>query len=84
MDLKPHFRVFQNKNTLCKTIHEKITNAYPEGRVFATEGDNDKTLGVLIQYHETDWEYPPHAAIPCHCAFSPYIHAYPALCGYLW
>ncbi len=57
MDLKPHFRVFQNKNTLCKTIHEKITNAYPEGRVFATEGDNDKTLGVLIQYHETDWEF---------------------------
>ena len=57
MDLDPHFRVFQNKTALCTTIHEKIAGTYPEGRVLVTEGDDDRTSGVLIQYHETDWEF---------------------------
>lgn len=57
MDLKPHFRVFQNENTLCAAIHEKIVCAYPEGRVMIAEGGSDRPEGVLIQYHETDWEF---------------------------
>ena len=57
MDLKPHFRVFQNENTLCAAIHEKIVCAYPEGRVMIAEGGGDRPEGVLIQYHETDWEF---------------------------
>ena len=57
MDLKPHFRVFQNENTLCASIHEKIVCAYPEGRVMIAEGGGDRPEGVLIQYHETDWEF---------------------------
>lgn len=57
MDLKPHFRVFQNENTLCAAIHEKIVCSYPEGRVMIAEGGGDRPEGVLIQYHETDWEF---------------------------
>ena len=57
MDLEPHFRVFQNKTSLCTMIHKKIVGSYPEGRVLMTEGGSDKTSGVLIQYHETDWEF---------------------------
>ncbi len=57
MDLEPHFRVFQNENALCASIHERITGAYPDGRVTCTEGGSDRTAGILIQYRETDWEF---------------------------
>ncbi len=57
MDLKPHFRVFQNRNTLCTAVHEQITGTYPDGRVIITEGDSDNTGGVLVQHHETDWDF---------------------------
>lgn len=57
MDLEPHFRVFQNENALCASIHEGITGAYPDGRATCTEGGSDRTRGILIQYRETDWEF---------------------------
>lgn len=57
MDLKPHFRVFQNENAVCAGIHQKLSNTYEGGQVLCVEGDSDKTEGVLIQYKETDWEF---------------------------
>lgn len=57
MDLKPHFRVFQNEKAVCSQIHQMITGAYPEGHVSCMEGSQDKTEGVLIQFRETDWEF---------------------------
>lgn len=57
MDMEPHFRVFQNENALCASIHEGITGAYPDGRATCTEGGSDRTRGILIQYRETDWEF---------------------------
>lgn len=57
MDLKPHFRVFQNEKTVCAQIHQMITGTYPEGQASCVEGSQDKTDGVLIQFKETDWEF---------------------------
>ncbi|MBD5530668.1 MAG: hypothetical protein HDQ98_00485 [Lachnospiraceae bacterium] len=57
MDLKTHFRVFQNKDTESGLIHRQLTESYPEGKASGTEGMDDKTGGVLIQYRETDWEF---------------------------
>lgn len=57
MDLVPHFRVFQNKDAVCAGIHQKIVSGYPEGQSIDVVGSQDKTEGVLIQYHETDWEF---------------------------
>lgn len=57
MDLKQHFRVFQREETLCADIHRKIAAAYPDSRVSCTEGGQDKTEGVLVQFQETDWEF---------------------------
>lgn len=57
MDLKPHFRVFQNEKTACAQIHQTITGAYPEGQVSCVEGSQDQTEGVLIQFKETDWGF---------------------------
>ncbi len=57
MDLKPHFRVFQNKDTESGLIYRQITETYPDGKASGAEGMNGKTGGVLIQYQETDWEF---------------------------
>lgn len=57
MDLKPHFRVFQNEKTACAQIHQRITGAYPEGQASCVESSQDRTEGVLIQFKETDWEF---------------------------
>ena len=57
MDLKHHFRVFQREETLCAVIHQQIAAAYPDSQVLCTEGDEDKTEGVLVQFQETDWEF---------------------------
>ena len=57
MDLNPHFRVFQNKDSMCAEICRKLTSTYKEGQVTCLEGENDTTGGVLIQYGETDWEF---------------------------
>lgn len=57
MDLRPHFRVFQNKDAYCRAIQQKIVETYPEGQVLCMEGEQDRTDGVLIQYQETDWEF---------------------------
>lgn len=57
MDLRSHFRVFQNKDSICGEIYRQITNAYSNGKVICQEGGSDKTEGVLIQYQETDWKF---------------------------
>lgn len=57
MDLKQHFRVFQREETLCVDIHQKIAAVYPDSQVLCTEGGEDKTEGVLVQFQETDWEF---------------------------
>lgn len=57
MDIEPHFRVFQNGDVPCAGIGRKITSTYPEGRAVYTEGEEDRTGGVLIQHMETDWEF---------------------------
>lgn len=57
MDIKPHFRVFQNVEAVCAGIHQRITGTYPEGQALCMEGSQDRTDGILIQYQETDWEF---------------------------
>lgn len=57
MDLKPHFRVFQNKDAKCADIYAKLTGSYQNGQVTCAEGAENRTQGVLIQYQETDWEF---------------------------
>lgn len=57
MDLKPHFRVFQNKDTKCADIYAKLTGSYPNGQVVCVEGAGNQTEGVLVQYQETDWKF---------------------------
>ncbi len=57
MDLEPHFRVFQNEEALCTSIHQKIAGTYTGGRASCTEGEQDRTMGTLIQYQETDWAF---------------------------
>lgn len=57
MDLKPHFRVFQNETASCAQIHRQLAGAYQDGQVSFSEGSGNLTLGVLIQYQETDWEF---------------------------
>lgn len=57
MDLEPHFRVFQNRDSLCAGICRKLTEAYPGGQAACTDGEADRTGGVLVQHGETDWEF---------------------------
>ena len=57
MDDKEHYRVFQNKDTICSLLFHKITDTYKEGKVNYVEGESDRTEGVLMQYRETDWEF---------------------------
>ncbi len=57
MDLNPHFRVFQNRESTCAGIYKQLTAAYPDGKAECLEGSGDRTEGVLIQYRETDWEF---------------------------
>lgn len=57
MDMQPHFRVFQNKDSFCASIQTKLTSLYQDGQAICMEGEEDKTDGVLIQYQETDWEF---------------------------
>lgn len=57
MDLAPHFRVFQNEQALCASIHEKIAGTYEAGQADDIQKKWDKTAGTLIQYQETDWEF---------------------------
>lgn len=57
MDLKPHFRVFQNEKASCLSIHQQIASDYQGGQVACTSGSEEKTGGTLIQYQETDWEF---------------------------
>lgn len=57
MDLKQHFRVFQNNMTRCVDIHNQLMATYPEGKVVCREGNEDKADGVLIQHQETDWKF---------------------------
>lgn len=68
MDLKPHFRVFQNEEALCASLHQKIAETYPAGAAVPLEGGQDQTMGVLVQYQETDWEFLKRLAARCgHC-----------------
>ena len=57
MDAKEHYRVFQNKDTACSLLFDQITAGYAGGRAQLTEGESDRTEGVLMQYHETDWAF---------------------------
>lgn len=57
MDFRSHFRVLQNKDSLCGDIYNQITNAYPNGKAICQEGKGEKIKGVLIQYQETDWKF---------------------------
>jgi Uncharacterized protein conserved in bacteria len=57
MDLKPHFRVFQNEASSCVEIHQELVRTYPDGQVICMEGSSDKMHKVFIQYRETDWEF---------------------------
>lgn len=57
MDLKSHFRVFQNEKGNCSFIYQQISDAYPDGQAICVEGSQDQTNGTLIQYQETDWEF---------------------------
>lgn len=57
MDTEPHFRVFQNENTPCPAIHQKIAGCYKEGQAVCMEGKDARTGGVLVQYRETDWAF---------------------------
>lgn len=57
MDDKEHFRLFQNKDTVCSLLYEQITAAYEGGKVKFAEGEDDRTENVLMQYRETDWEF---------------------------
>lgn len=57
MDMKPHFRVFQNEEADCMEIHRTIAETYPEGQVSYAQINQNITEGVLIQYKETDWEF---------------------------
>lgn len=55
MDLKPHFRVFQNEEAPCAGIYRQLTASYPEAQAACPE--DSKTEGVLIQYGESDWAF---------------------------
>lgn len=57
MDLKPHFRVFQNKASACADIHRQLVGSYQEGKVICREENSGQTGGVLIQYQESDWAF---------------------------
>ncbi len=57
MDRMPHFRVFQNADSLCGGICRQLAEGYSEGRAAYMEGGQTKTDGVMIQYEETDWEF---------------------------
>lgn len=57
MDIKPHFRVFQNAESECASIYRLLTGSYQAGKVSCMEGEREKTGGVLIQYQETDWKF---------------------------
>ena len=57
MDQRTHFRVFQNKDALCSSIAERLTASYQEGRCVCAAGQDGRIDGVLIQYHESYWEF---------------------------
>lgn len=57
MDIKSHFRIFQNQDSACNDIHLKLVSSYQDGKVIFRDGNDEKTGGVLIQYHETDWMF---------------------------
>lgn len=57
MDLKTHFRVFQNSSATYGSLCRKITDTYSQGKVECVESESNEIYGTLIQYEETDWEF---------------------------
>ena len=57
MDVKKKDRSFQNKDSLYSDIFKKVTGEYKKGEVIDEASKGKPTGGLLVQYHETDWEF---------------------------
>jgi hypothetical protein len=57
MDIKKKDRSFQKDGLLYKDIFKKITEEYENGEVIDEASNGAPTGGLLVQYHETDWEF---------------------------
>ncbi len=57
LDEKTHLRSFQDPSMDYEGIFRKITEEYAEAGVIFAEPFQEATGGLVLQYHETEWEF---------------------------
>lgn len=57
MDMKPHFRTFQNGAMTYEEIFRQITETYENSGLIKNRPLTEATGGLIVQYKETDWEF---------------------------
>lgn len=57
MDIHPKSRTFQNEQQTYKSIMDTVEKDYPNAGICMGIGENDTTKTIVVQYHETDWQF---------------------------
>lgn len=71
MDLKPHFRTFQDSTVTYEKIFEKITGTYENSGLIKNRPLTDTTGKLVLQHRETDWEFLKRMAARFHSFLVP-------------
>lgn len=57
MDRMEHLRAYQDSSITYEQIFEKIMEGYPEGKAVFHIPMGKTEGGLILQYHETDWQF---------------------------
>lgn len=71
MDLKPHFRTFQDNSVTYETIFEQITGVYENSGVIKNQSLAAPIKKLVLQHRETDWEFLKRLASRFHSFLVP-------------
>ncbi|MGB8451722.1 MAG: contractile injection system protein, VgrG/Pvc8 family [Anaerocolumna sp.] len=71
MDLKPHFRTFQDNTVTYEKIFKQITGTYENSGLIKTRPLTDATGKLVLQHRETDWEFLKRMAARFHSFLVP-------------
>lgn len=76
MDLKPHFRTFQDPTVTYENIFEQITSTYENSGLIKTRPLTDAIGKLVLQHRETDWEFLKRMAARFHSFLVPSFNTY--------
>lgn len=71
MDLKSHFRTFQDGTVTYEAIFGQITGSYENSGIIKNRPLTDKTGKLVLQHRETDWEFLKRIAAGFHSFLVP-------------